>query len=555
MNMILKINPILQSLIYLLLISSQLSAQCIDSTKIAERKRCISDIYQNIFDIAPFYQPVCGCDGVTYELDWCAIDHGVTSWTEGACSCLDSATYNDTVFQFQSLQGPDNLVLPREQVCGCDGKTYLTARVAYESGIRTWSNGVCSCIDSTVINSEYADRCISIGYDYTGNDYINFDGRRILKGCDGKFYDNMCEAFYRYGVTRFVSINFPRNDCAIQPESQWESDYQCPPEYNPVCGCNNVTYFNQCVAEKHYGVIDHYQGECFCRDTAKINTYGTDNFFSVCRSPGFYSRWKPVCGCDSISYINECVAMNLHGVPMYTEGPCSCVDSTFIRSESVCDNSYLDPVCGCDGKVYFNHCTAAYHHGVMSYNTCNCILDEIKDNEINCQEITINNPVCGCDGRSYPNSCVAQRKYGVSKYTFGLCEDACKDTAFVINEVPCADIYDPVCGCDNITYTNECIARYKNGVIKWEPGPCTSTSSSDVKQDLNLLVYPNPTERKIYLSGISGEKYLIIDASGNLVQQGIQQTMLDISHLAPGLYILRLFFEKDSYKSFKVIKI
>lgn len=553
MNMILKINPILQTLTYLLLISSQLSAQCIDSTKIADRKRCISDIYKNIFDIAPFYNPVCGCDGVTYDLDWCAIDHGVTSWTPGACSCIDTASYNDTVFQFQTRNLPSQLLIPRNQVCGCNEKTYMSARIAYESGIRIWSAGACSCIDSSVINLEYVDsKCGE--FDFIGNGLYN-DGRRILKGCDGKFYSNMCEAFYKHGVTKFVSLIDIFNSCLVLPEPERDPDFPCSSQYEPVCGCDNVTYHNQCVAENHFGVMDHYIGECFCRDTAKINTYGTDNWFSVCLSPGFYSRWKPVCGCDSISYINECVAMNLHGVPIYTDGPCSCVDSTFIRPESVCDNSYLDPVCGCDGKVYFNHCTAAYHHGVMSYTPCNCILEEIKDENINCQEITINNPVCGCDGRSYPNTCVAQRKYGVSKYTFGLCEDACKDTAFVINEVPCADIYDPVCGCDNITYTNECIARYKNGVIKWEVGPCTSTSATNIKEDLNILVYPNPTTGKIYLSGISGEKYLITDASGNLVQKGIQQTMLDISHLAPGLYILRLFFEKDSYKSFKVIKI
>ena len=94
------------ALIFFLMIGKQISAQCIDSTKIADRKRCISDIYQNIFDIAPFYKPVCGCDGVTYDLDWCAIDHGVTSWTEGACSCIDTATFNDTVFQFQTIFHP-----------------------------------------------------------------------------------------------------------------------------------------------------------------------------------------------------------------------------------------------------------------------------------------------------------------------------------------------------------------------------------------------------------------------------------------------------------------
>jgi hypothetical protein len=35
----------------------------------------------------------------------------------------------------------------------------------------------------------------------------------------------------------------------------------------------------------------------------------------------------------------------------------------------------------------------------------------------------------------------------------------------------CDNSFDPVCGCDDFTYPNKCIAE-KNGVVAWIGGPC-----------------------------------------------------------------------------------
>lgn len=37
----------------------------------------------------------------------------------------------------------------------------------------------------------------------------------------------------------------------------------------------------------------------------------------------------------------------------------------------------------------------------------------------------------------------------------------------------CIEIYDPVCGCNNITYPNECYAGASN-VSSWTEGACVS---------------------------------------------------------------------------------
>ena len=40
-----------------------------------------------------------------------------------------------------------------------------------------------------------------------------------------------------------------------------------------------------------------------------------------------------------------------------------------------------------------------------------------------------------------------------------------------ITDTVCVEIFKPVCGCNNITYDNECYAK-KSGVSFWVEGEC-----------------------------------------------------------------------------------
>ena len=51
-------------------------------------------------------------------------------------------------------------------------------------------------------------------------------------------------------------------------------------------------------------------------------------------------------------------------------------------------------------------------------------------------------------------------------------ENACVDESKIDEFAVCIEIYEPVCGCNGITYPNSCYALNFNGVISFTEGEC-----------------------------------------------------------------------------------
>lgn len=97
-----------------------------------------------------------------------------------------------------------------------------------------------------------------------------------------------------------------------------------------------------------------------------------------------------------------------------------------------------------------------------------CINEKKSTNTDQCDYTFM--PVCGCDQLTYRNDCFA-KSAGVLSWTDGPCEGDCIDKNVILADEICTREYRPVCGCNDVTYSNPCVAR-KSGILSYTPGKC-----------------------------------------------------------------------------------
>jgi hypothetical protein len=356
------------------------------------------------------FNPVCGCDDNTYPNACAANSAGVSVARQGECEpapggseacgglqglqCADDEFCNfapDAICGAADQTGTCTLVPEAcddilDPVCGCDGETYSSDCVANQAGVSVASRGECEPAPGD------GEAC----------------GGLLGAQCgDGQFCafapDAFCGAADQTGI------------CTDIPQA-------CTREFNPVCGCDGVTYSNPCIANSA-GTSVSSLGECDtpppsgdvcggllgaqCAD-GEFCAFPADAFCGAADQTGICARrpeactqqFDPVCGCDGQTYGNACSAASA-GVSVSSDGECE-------PSGSIC-GGLLGAQCGdnefCDFPIDA-FCGAADQTGI-----CRPVPDVCTDEF---------NPVCGCNDQTFANSCEASAA-GVSVASTGEC--------------------------------------------------------------------------------------------------------------------------------------
>lgn len=251
--------------------------------------------------------------------------------------------------------------------------------------------------------------------------------------------------------------------CKIKPET-------CDTEYLPVCGCDGMTYSNACVAASA-GQSVAAEGECQETCHSQEDCESGACVDGVCIELPATCVENAECPTDFFCFFAETDVCGFEGAT----GTCQ------IKPE-VCTEQY-DPVCGCDNQTYSNTCfAAAAGMSVLSEGECRRACTGAEQ----CEE----GEICGDDGFCAAGPTVCGARAGdtcaADEFCFFTPAAMCgfADATGVCEPRPqvCTANYDPVCGCDQQTYSNTCVAAL-SGVGVLYDGPCLDTCNSNLDCD------------------------------------------------------------------------
>ncbi len=120
---------------------------------------------------------------------------------------------------------------------------------------------------------------------------------------------------------------------------------------------------------------------------------------------------------------------------------------------------------------------------------------------------------------------------------------SCIDSSLINLQVMCPGIFEPVCGCDSVTYENSCVATNYFGVSSFYPGECATSKVNQLAKQ-PIQVFPNPSNGTFCLSPLQlGSDLRFYNLYGQLVFQVIAQSTeikIELEHLPKGYYLFTI---------------
>ncbi len=268
--------------------------------------------------------------------------------------------------------------------------------------------------------------------------------------------------------------------CEPRPEA-------CAAVYEPVCGCDGNDYGNACTANSA-GVDVAADGECATACAADSDcaagescVAGVCEASAICAADSDCARGE-LCvdgACTSDPTGATCGARSMYMCPAGyfcdwdLAGMCGRADATGTCQETpqFCADIY-DPVCGCDGMTYSNECEAN-GNGVSALSEGECVKSCVANTDCAVDELCINGTCTdvaqGQCGGFAGFQCAADEWCDYPDGT--MCGAGDQSGTCQVRPQACPAVFAPVCGCDNMTYSNGCVAN-SAGVDVYTQGAC-----------------------------------------------------------------------------------
>lgn len=358
-------------------------------------------------------------------------------------------------------------------------------------------------------------------------------------------------------LSLFISASFSQ-DCV--DSSHLDPAAICPLVFIPTCGCDGNVYGNPCEACFYGGLNAWRLGVCgsdtsCSADFIYVQTGSRITAFDRSTTRDSIVSWRWDFGDGHIDStttpfydygISTDTSFNIC-LTIQTDSGCSSTFCRHIKITASCraDFDFFDSVnvVRFTDRSYFNTFLRTW-----SWNFDDGFSSTLQ-NPTHVYATAGTHSVClTITDRTLIDTCVSTSCRWVSSTV-----PPCKEPSLIDTSRYCPNV-NPVCGCDSVTYTNACYARYHYGVTTYYNGPCISGIRNPGEEQLaSIRIFPMPFQDEIHLinKDVYGKELSIeiLDLNGKSLLR-IRETnyrpgTLDLpaAQLSSGLYIMRIMLD------------